>query len=274
MVNPGGRHQPGEDTGPVARGKEPASRMREGVPSCGQVDKPRHDEQKAEAQREASVPSPKGRDDADSGLLRAVAEVVVACAPNVVLSELVHPDQAAIEVRRGSVELLAVVVCLVVVRDIIALSVVLALVQVGELLHQRAARRVVWTPRRIKEERVLVEGEWHCLATVAELHEVAAVSARPSVPSVVLLVCIGACPLEVEVGALLHSKLSGHEVILHGWVDLHNVAAAATHIVVDDARTARYIVRPLAHKKGMRPVLKDAPVLVGGHLQLQFVAET
>mmetsp|Transcript_39223 Transcript_39223/g.85376 ORF Transcript_39223/g.85376 Transcript_39223/m.85376 type:complete len:251 (-) Transcript_39223:830-1582(-) len=219
----------------VASGEEPGLGPLQGIRCCAEVDQPGHTEQARSDSCQYPHQAPGSLDDADHGLLRAVGEVVVPGAGDVVQTDLLHRHEASIEIGRGAIELRAFGNILVIVLLLIARH-ELILIQVCETVHKGAPYNVVGVVLCIEEERVLLNGQRHILPRARHLHEIRAVGALASIASVALRIGVRACPLKVEEGSCPDSELLWHEVILHSRVHLHDVPTPTTHIVVDNAR--------------------------------------
>mmetsp|Transcript_7474 Transcript_7474/g.13029 ORF Transcript_7474/g.13029 Transcript_7474/m.13029 type:complete len:538 (-) Transcript_7474:219-1832(-) len=184
-----------------------------------------------------------------------------------VCADLLHLNQASVEVRRSSVQLLAVVLRVVVV----ALRITChdgILVQVRELVDKFPALWVVGVILRIEEEGMLLDGQRDRLRPRLYLDQIRSVCASTPVPSVAIWVGIGTCPLKMEQGALLNNQVLWHEVVLHGRVDLDDVPPSPSHVVVHDA-LVRKLGGALHYNEGVSAILERAAELVGVHLQLQ-----
>jgi len=60
-----------------------------------------------------------------------------------------------------------------------------------------------------------------------------------------------------------------HKVVFNRWVDLDNVATAASNVVVHNSSRFRHVVWSLMHQEGVRAVLKSSCKLRRVHLKLQ-----
>ena len=80
------------------------------------------------------------------------------------------------------------------------------------------------------------------VAHISLIDEVGAVGPLSTIASIVLSVGIRACPLEVNDVVFPQDHVVGHEIVFHGRVRLHNVAALAPHVQVDDLSSGGEIV--------------------------------
>mmetsp|Transcript_13960 Transcript_13960/g.28947 ORF Transcript_13960/g.28947 Transcript_13960/m.28947 type:complete len:263 (+) Transcript_13960:2109-2897(+) len=186
--------------------------------------------------------------DCDGGLLGSIGKGVVPRTYEVVLAHLPHLHEAAIEVGRGAVELLAIAHSVVVVCLRIASGAILQLVQnrilikISEAVHEGAPLRVIRFPTRIEEQCVTRDRQWNRFTTTGHLHEVRTVSALTAIAGIVVVIGIRAGPLEMKESALLHDQVLRHEVVLYARVNLHNVATTTTDIIVHNSRRVRHIL--------------------------------
>mmetsp|Transcript_136410 Transcript_136410/g.291318 ORF Transcript_136410/g.291318 Transcript_136410/m.291318 type:complete len:251 (+) Transcript_136410:2215-2967(+) len=227
--------EPVQHARPVTSGEEQGVGPFEGVHCCANVQDCCHKDDAHSGNHRCPDNVQRTRVDADSGLLRAVGEIIVPGAGNVMLTGLLHLHEASIEIGRGAIELRAFGNILVIVLLLIARH-ELILIQVCETVHKGAPYNVVGVVLCIEEERVLLNGQRHILPRARHLHEIRAVGALTPIASIVLGISIRAGPLEVEEGSLLNSEVLWHEVVLHSWVHLHDVPATTADIVVDNAR--------------------------------------
>mmetsp|Transcript_4275 Transcript_4275/g.11143 ORF Transcript_4275/g.11143 Transcript_4275/m.11143 type:complete len:433 (-) Transcript_4275:792-2090(-) len=221
----------------------------------------------------------------DGALLRAIREVVVARGHVEERLRIVHDHRPRVKVAGRRVELLAirqgiVVVPLIGVNLIVAPARGLAgreihiLVEVRQLPHEPLGADV--RPVRAAARAVL-----HCVVAKAfglvlperrDLDNVGAVGHATAVAGVTGRVGVGACPLEMDALSLPQLELVGHKVVLHRWVHLHDVAAAAAHVeIVDNLLLARVAARPAADLERVRSVLEGAPVLIRVRVQLERI---
>jgi len=97
------------------------------------------------------------------------------------------------------------------------------------------------------------------------------VSAFFALACIVVGVGVGASPLNVNPVAISDLQGSGHEVILHTRVDLHDVAALASNLDVNNFRGSRNATRTGANGESVRSVLESSSILssVDSKLQLE-----
>ena len=77
----------------------------------------------------------------------------------------------------------------------------------------------------------------------------------------------------MQKGPLLDLQLGRHEVVLHRGVDLHDVSAAATNIVVHNSSRHGHVCWPLHDHERVRAIFERPTKLVRVHLNLQQAAQ-
>mmetsp|Transcript_65689 Transcript_65689/g.105865 ORF Transcript_65689/g.105865 Transcript_65689/m.105865 type:complete len:342 (-) Transcript_65689:1228-2253(-) len=266
--------QPAQDAGPVALGEEPAGRSLVGVESCSEVGNGSQQQGSPDTNGHCGIQWEQKSCHDDCGLLGSIREVVVPGTQNMMCPDMKHLSEAAVEVGRCTIELLAILLRILVVTVGVARH-ILILIQVGKLVHQCSATRkcvAVRLGEGVKQQGVLRNWQRYSLSSGRHLHQVRAVRSSSAVARVIVVIGIGTRPLEVEVGALLNHQILRNKVVLNRGVDLHDVASAASDVVVHNASSLGHLCRTLLDHESVRAVLERATKLVRVDLQLQQAA--
>ena len=140
----------------VATGEKPTARLPHSMNSTGNVDDEDESAEGSHTQGDVLVKLQDYSRHFDARLVRAVGEIVVPSAGNVMGADRLHFHKATIEVGRRPVELLAVRLGVLVVRLRITGD-DLVLVQERELVHELPALLVAWVRGGVEEQCVLLE---------------------------------------------------------------------------------------------------------------------
>lgn len=184
-------------------------------------------------------PGREQRDNVDGSVLSSVGEVVVSGRHVVEVTSDVHSDQTTIEILRGSIELHAVL-------DILLSSVLVVVVLLEELFQGQAVSlsehgHPLSELNRLEERLVGsnpgIRG-WEGVGQVFNLHHVVSISPVSSFSSVSSRVGVATSPLEVDVVTSSGVEDFRVEVVLSGWVSLHNVSSLSTDVEVENASIA------------------------------------